>query len=337
MGDMKDAARLADPRDDKPRLRCVGCGYYESELDPNKECEAYESAGHNLIEVDADGMAIPNEAALAAFNERVAGLKHIDPPVFPRDAQFAGTVPPMPDGSEIEARRYWNMSKPSNTCDADPESELNKKYPLGSVFQTPCEGSVASYRLVEHAGRPIRREVLLRLCDKHADYQRAQPGAKIEPLLAGLAPGRVHDLRPRPVRRLNVGSFAAIAMLLAVTADVPVPPIDPEVERQRRLVADRLRPRLPDDEPRVIVIDSLPQTAAAEIAEMTASRRLPPPVLAARPERRKPLSATGEVADSWPRRRHERTAACPNDCGVACPIHGKMNAKLARRAARAKT
>lgn len=336
MGDIKDAARLADPRDAKPRLRCVGCGYYESELDPRKACEAYETAGHNLIEVDADGMAIPNKAALAEFNERIAHAEatHVDAPVvFPRETKFAGTVSSVPDGSEPEARRYWNMNKKPNTCDADPESELNQKYPLGAAFQTPCEGPVATYRLVMHAGEPVRGKVRLHLCGKHADYQAAQPGAQIEPLLAGLTPGRVHDLRPRTVRRLDVGSFAAIAMLLAVTADVPVPPIDPETERQRRLVNDRLRPSLPDEEPHVVIA----RPPRDESLRQIPARHEPMPLLAARPERRKPLSATGEIAHSWPRRSHTRSPACPNGCGAACPIHGKMNAKLARRAARAKS
>lgn len=41
------------------RYRCLGCGYYRGEVDPEGSCEGGESVSHSFVEVDGRGMALP--------------------------------------------------------------------------------------------------------------------------------------------------------------------------------------------------------------------------------------------------------------------------------------
>ena len=61
-----------------PRQRCTGCGEYADELRPDR-CAGHNDAGHNDIDVDENGMAIPRtsttpEKDAVDFFERRAPL-----------------------------------------------------------------------------------------------------------------------------------------------------------------------------------------------------------------------------------------------------------------------
>lgn len=106
-------------------------------------------------------------------------------------------------------------------------------------------------------------------------------------------------MKPKPRR---VPAFAALAMLAAVLG-----PSMPMPEAARRVRPHPEPPRTPDPPP------PLPDA----------------PRLESRPLRDVPLYR-GPVRPLPP------SSPCPDNCGTACPHHGKRNKKLARRAERAR-
>ncbi len=92
------------------RLRCAGCGYYDTELEEleNGPCEVYELRGHSFLEVDDRGMAIiPPEK-----------LQSVEKAAMRRDSDRYETM-------RLVALSTTDRRKMINEILGDPETNMN--------------------------------------------------------------------------------------------------------------------------------------------------------------------------------------------------------------------